>query len=101
VLIRPEKETDYDSVYGVHVSAFPAPSEAILVNALRERAHPLVSLVAEDGDKVIRHILPSTRFGIDSEYEVPQEMLMAMEWVPGALGRNAGRVKYHAAFDDL
>jgi hypothetical protein len=53
VLIRLEKETDCDDVYGVHVSAFPTPSEAILVNAL-------------------------TPFG-----------------------QNAGRAKYHAAFEDL
>jgi putative acetyltransferase len=167
VLIRLEEETDCDHVYGVHVSAFPAPSEAILVNALRARACPIISLVAEEGDKVIGHImfspitlsgnsstlvmglapmavvpdrqnqgvgselvlaglehcrrlqasavvvlghpefyprfgfLPSSRFGIDSEYEVPEEVFMAMELVPGALGQNAGRAKYHAAFEDL
>lgn len=44
---------------------------------------------------------PSTRFGIDSEYEVPEEVFMAMELQPGALGDRAGRVQYHAAFAEV
>jgi putative acetyltransferase len=164
--IRLEEQRDYDHVYGVHVSAFPTPSEAILVNVLRDRAHPVISLVAEEGE-VVGHILfspvtlldksslqvmglapmavvpeqqnqgvgselvlaglehcrrigasavvvlghpefyprfgflPSSRFGIDSEYKVPEEVFMVMELVPGVLGENTGRAKYHVAFDDL
>ena len=44
---------------------------------------------------------PSSRFGIDSEYDVPPEVFMAMELQPGALSGKAGRVKYHAAFGDV
>jgi len=40
----------------------------------------------------------SSRFGIDSEYEVPEEAFMAMELQPGALIGKTGRVKYHASF---
>jgi len=44
--------------------------------------------------------LPSSRFGIDSEYEVPEDVFMAMELVPDALSGKTGRVKYHAAFSN-
>ncbi len=45
--------------------------------------------------------VPSSRFGIDSEYEVPEEVFMAMELQPEALTGKTGRVKYHAAFNSL
>ena len=45
--------------------------------------------------------LPSSRFGIDSEYEVPEEVFMVMELQPGALSGKTGRVKYHAAFNNV
>ena len=38
---------------------------------------------------------------IDSEYEVPEEVFMAMELQPGALSGKTGRVKYHAAFSNV
>ena len=45
--------------------------------------------------------VPSSRFGIDCEYEVPEEVFMATELQPDALNGKAGRLKYHAAFGDL
>ena len=44
---------------------------------------------------------PSSRFGIVSEYEVPEDVFMAMELQPGALSGKTGRVKYHAAFSNV
>jgi putative acetyltransferase len=41
---------------------------------------------------------PSSRFGIDSEYEVPEEVFMAVELESEALSGQTGRVKYHHAF---
>ncbi len=165
--IRTEKESDRDAVYTVNESAFETPSEANLVDALREQAQPVISLVAEDNGKVVGHIMfspvslsgypglevmglapmavvpehqrkglgcalvraglercrqlgfaavvvlghpeyyprfgfsPSSRFGIDSEYEVPEEVFMVMELQPGALSGKTGRVKYHAAFSNI
>ena len=166
MLIRAEKESDRDAVYAVNVSAFETPSEANLVDALREQAQPVVSLVAEDNGQVAGHIMfspvslsgypnlkmmglapmavvpehqrkgigsalvragleqcrqlgftavfvlghpeyyprfgfsPSYRFGIDSEYEVPAEVFMALELQPEALSGKTGTVKYHAAFSN-
>ena len=43
----------------------------------------------------------SSRFGIESEYEVPEEVFMAMELQPGILKGKTGKVKYHAAFSNV
>ena len=44
---------------------------------------------------------PSSQFNIDSEYEVPEEVFMAIELLPEALSGKTGRVSYHPAFSDL
>ena len=41
----------------MNTSAFETAAEANLVDALREQAHPVVSLVAEEGGEVIGHIM--------------------------------------------
>jgi putative acetyltransferase len=165
--IRAEKESDQDSVHQVHLSAFESPSEANLVDTMREQAHPVVSLLAEDNGQVVGHIMfspvflsgdpdlkimgiapmavvpfhqrkgigsalvragleqckqlgvvavvvlghpeyyprfgfsPSSQFDINSEYEVPKEVFMAMELQTDALRGKTGRVKYHAAFSSV
>jgi len=43
---------------------------------------------------------PSSRFGIDSDFEVPEDVFMALELEPEALSGKTGSVKYHAAFSD-
>jgi len=166
MLIRAEKECDRDAVYAVNKSAFEMPSEADLVDVLRQHAQPVVSLVAEENGEVVGHImfspvslsdhpnlklmglapmavvpvhqrtgigsalvrsgldqcrqldfvaavvlghpdyyprfgfLPSSQFGIDSEYDVPEEVFMAMELRPEALTGKTGRVRYHPAFSN-
>ena len=44
---------------------------------------------------------PSTEYGIDSEYEVPADVFMAMELVDEALSEKKGRIAYHDAFREL
>ena len=41
---------------------------------------------------------PAVRYGIRSEYDVPDEVFMALELVPGCLRGPSGTVRYHAAF---
>lgn len=167
MIIRAEKESDRKGVYDINVSAFETLSEANLVDALRDQAQPVISLVAEDDGDVVGHIMfspvslaghpnlkvmglapmavvpdhqkkgigselvlagleqckqlgfsavvvlghpayyprfgfsPSSRFGIDSEYEVPEEVFMAMELEQGTLSGRTGRVKFHAAFGNV
>ncbi|MCK4514488.1 MAG: N-acetyltransferase, partial [Spirochaetaceae bacterium] len=55
--VRAEEEADWAAVYAVNTSAFETPAEAQLVDALREQAQPVVSLVAEDNGKVVGHIM--------------------------------------------
>jgi len=57
MLIRGEERGDWALVHAVNESAFPTPAEANLVDALREQAEPLVSLVAEDHGAIVGHIL--------------------------------------------
>ncbi|TET31337.1 MAG: N-acetyltransferase [Anaerolineales bacterium] len=43
----------------------------------------------------------SSQFGIDSDYEVPEEVFMALELEPEALSGKTGRAKYHHAFSKV
>jgi len=44
---------------------------------------------------------PSVRFGIRSEYEVPEEAFMVAELQPGFLRGASGVIQYHAAFKNV
>lgn len=44
--VRPEAEADYTAIRLVNESAFETPAEADLVEELRKKQAPLVSLVA-------------------------------------------------------
>jgi putative acetyltransferase len=55
--IRAEEQRDWAAVHAVHVSAFETPAEADLVDALRDQAQPLVSLIAEDNGAIVGHIM--------------------------------------------
>lgn len=167
MLIRPEEARDRDAVRAVNLAAFETSAEADLVDALREQARPVISLVAEDDGEVVGHTLfspvtlsghpelaimglapmavvpghqrqgigsgivrgglercrrlgfgavvvlghpgyyprfgftPSTRFGVRSEYDVPEEVFMVLELQPGYLLGASGTVEYHTAFRDV
>lgn len=57
VTIRDEAPAEAAAVFALHAAAFPGDAEARLVDALRARARPLVSLVAENAGAVCGHIL--------------------------------------------
>ncbi len=57
MIVRVEQRQDCPSVRAVNTLAFESAAEANLVDALRERAHPVVSLVAEEASEVIGHIM--------------------------------------------
>ena len=44
---------------------------------------------------------PASRFGIGSEYDVPDEVFMALELRPGSLDGKTGTIRYHAAFNEM
>jgi putative acetyltransferase len=54
--IRQERRDDYPLVRAVNRAAFETSAEADLVDVLRVRAHPVVSLVAEENATIVGHI---------------------------------------------
>jgi putative acetyltransferase len=44
--------------------------------------------------------VPASRFGLTTEYDVPDDVFMAMELRAGALKERAGVIRYHAAFGE-
>jgi len=167
VLIRPEEERDRAAVHAVNVVAFGRSDEAELVAALRAQVPGAISLVAEEGEAVVGHILftpvtlgghpglsimglapmavapdhqrsgvgsalvraglercrergagavvvlghgeyyprfgfaPASRFGIASEYDVPDDVFLIVELQPGCLASASGTIRYHAAFGSV
>jgi putative acetyltransferase len=45
--------------------------------------------------------IPSTQFGINCEYDVPEEAFMVIELQPSYLAGATGQVKYHSAFSNV
>ena len=43
--------------------------------------------------------VPSVKYGIKSEYDVPDNVFMILELVPGSLENYTGVIKYHDAFN--
>lgn len=165
--IRPERATDIAAVRAVNLAAFETSTEADLVDALREQAAPIISLVADVAGSIVGHILfspvtlsghtelkimglapmavlpaeqrrgfgsalvrtglegcqllgygavivlghpeyyprfgfvPASRFDLSSEYEVPDEVFMALELESGFLRGRSGTIRYHAAFANV
>jgi putative acetyltransferase len=56
-LIRPETAADAAAIRQVHLTAFPTPAEADLVECLRAGGKAVIELVAVDGDSIVGHIL--------------------------------------------
>ena len=43
--------------------------------------------------------VPAARFGVGCEYEVPEDVFMAIELIPDYLKRARGTVRFHPAFE--
>jgi len=167
IYVREENSSDVKTIWDINSEAFETDDEAKLVNALRDSGCTFISLVAEENNDVIGHILftpvklssgvqvkilglapmavltqyqntgigsklverglgnckshgfdavvvlghpdfypkfgfvPSVEYGIKSEYEVPDEVFMILELVPGSLINCKGIIKYHEVFNEL
>lgn len=44
---------------------------------------------------------PASLFGIRSTYEVPDDVFMMMELIPGSMRNQSGMVRYHRAFESV
>lgn len=56
VVIRPEQAGDVATIHAVHASAFPTDDEARLVDALRAAGRLSITLVADDGGRLVGHV---------------------------------------------
>jgi putative acetyltransferase len=63
--VRAERPEDRAAVRAVNLAAFDTAAEANLVDALRDKAQSVVSLVAEEGKEIVGHIMfsPVTMYG--------------------------------------
>lgn len=57
VSVRAEKDNDQEAVRAIHTAAFATPTEAAIVDTLRQQARPSVSLVAEKPGEIVGHIM--------------------------------------------
>lgn len=89
MIIREERQDDEERIRTVNLAAFDTSTEADLVDALRRRATPLVSLVAEDDADVIGHIL------------FPDDTFMVLELRDGVLRGLSGTIRYHPVFAEF
>ncbi len=60
-MIRPERPGDEEAIHAVHLAAFGKELEPAIVDDLRPTAAyiPALSLVAEEGDRIVGHVLVS------------------------------------------
>ena len=72
MIIRKEKDSDKEKVWQVNAAAFESEAEANLVNALRDSGISFISLVAEENENIIGHILFTPVELIDVDYLLPR-----------------------------
>jgi len=166
--IRAEKKTDINHIWQINAEAFETKEEADLVNTLRDSGVPSISLVYEQNNELLGHILftkvelvgdtsglklaglapmavspkfqnsgigsslikagiqqcindgydaiivlghpdyypkfgfvPSVKYGIKTEYDVPENVFMVLEIKENVLKGKQGTIKYHEAFGSV
>jgi putative acetyltransferase len=97
-LIRDESPGDHAAVRALNESAFETDAEARLVDALREQASPLVSLVAEEDGAVLGHILFSP-VTLSSHEELRIMGLAPMAVAPSRQQQGIGSALVRAGLD--
>ena len=57
MIIRAESPDDYTEIRKLHLTAFPGPGEANLVDRLRADGDAIISLVATKNDALVGHVM--------------------------------------------
>jgi putative acetyltransferase len=97
--IREERPDDVPAIRRVNQLAFGTNAEADLVDALREQARPIVSLVADDRGAILGHILFSP-VTLSSQPELRIMGLAPMAVVPARQRAGIGSALVRAGIDE-
>ena len=164
--IRTEQPADIAAIRELNQKAFEGDAEAAIVDLVRVRAKPIISLVAEDDGEIVGHIMFSpvtldhrveplimglapmavvphrqrhgigsalaeagiqecrrlgavgvvvvghpkfyprfgfvaaSTFGLTCEFEVPDDVFMAVEFVDRAMSATGAKIRYHLVFSE-
>jgi predicted N-acetyltransferase YhbS len=90
--IRPETAADANKIFAVEAAAFNRPAEAELVQKLRQSAVETISLLAHPNYYPRFGFAPSAPLGLHCQFNVPEDVFMVTELVPGALRNKRGTV---------
>jgi putative acetyltransferase len=90
LIIRPENTSDLDAIRQVNRMAFAQEDEARLVDALRDGGYVRLSLVAQDEERVVGHILFSDLPIITDTGTVPALALAPMAVLPALQRQGIG-----------
>jgi len=97
--IRTEHPEDAAGIRAVNISAFGTKAEADLVDALRERAAPIISLVADDDGAIVGHIL-FTPMTLDADRGMNVMGLAPLAVAAGKQRQGIGAALVHAGLDE-
>lgn len=99
ITIRPEQPADLAPVREINAIAFGQPTEASIVDSLRDACPDAVSLVAVEGDKILGHIFFSP-VSVTRGQAVTQGMGLApMAVLPERQRRGIGSMLVRAGID--
>ena len=87
--VRAERAEDIPAIHALNVAAFETRVEANLVDALRERAEPMLSLVADEDGTIVGHILFSP-VGLSGDAETRIVGLAPMSVLPARQRQGLG-----------
>ena len=98
-IIRPEQPADIPGIHHVNRTAFETPLEADLVDAVRQRAQPTISLVAAMEEEVVGHIFFSP-VSLSSQPGVPIMGLAPMAVLPERQRQGIGSALVQAGLEE-
>jgi len=101
MIIRPEKPDDIAAVRAINETAFDEPTEATIVDSLRDACPDAVSLVAVEDDRILGHIFFS-QVSVSGGDEVAQGMGLApMAVLPERQRQGIGSMLVQAGIDAM
>ncbi|MBG0771190.1 MAG: N-acetyltransferase [Anaerolineaceae bacterium] len=102
IIIRKEIQEDISVIREVNLKAFKGPGEAQVVDLLREKCDPFVSIVAELRGQIVGHILFTPVRLVTDNGEVLEGMGLAPLSVhPDFQNQGIGRILCEAGLDEM